>query len=129
MVAERPVKDNHLIYADAVGSRGKSGVWFGEQQAFKAQQEKIMEQIKDKLDWVELEDAVLAVNMDPPGICVIAPNPSLPGIIVLADGATQEATAEIRAKYINAVKEVISDCGLNSLLEAKTDPLENIAAK
>jgi hypothetical protein len=117
MVTERPKKDNHLIYADAVGSRGKSGVWFGEQKAFKEQQVKIMEALREKLDWVPMSEAILAISVDPPGICVVAPNPSLPGIIVLADGATPENTAEIRQRYISSVREAIETCGLTPDLE------------
>ena len=117
MANERPVKDNHLIYADAVGSRGKSGVWFGEQSAFKEHQNRIMELMRDKIDWVPLENAVLAVSIDPPGICVVAPNPSLPGIVVLADGATPENTRIIRDRYIAQTREVIESLGLGSQLE------------
>ena len=119
MADERPVKDNHLIYADAVGSRGKSGVWFGEQEAFKEQQYKIMEAIKDKLDWVPLEDAILAVSTEPPGICVVSSNPSLPGIIVLSDGATPESSKVIRDLYTSKVKEVIEELGVGDKLESE----------
>lgn len=117
MAKKRPVKDNHLIYADAVGSRGKSGVWFGEQSVFKENQAEIMNNLKDKVDWVPLENAMLAVSIDPPGIAVIAPNPSLPGIIVLADGATQENTSDIAERYIDMTRNAIQDIGLDSQLE------------
>lgn len=119
MAKERPVKDNHLIYADAVGSRGKSGVWFGEQKAFKEHQAQIIERLKDQVDWVPLENAMLAVSIDPPGICVIAPNPSLPGIIVLADGATPENTAAIRAQYVETTRLTIEKIGLAPDLDIK----------
>lgn len=117
MANERPVKDNHLIYADAVGSRGKSGVWFGEEEAFKKSQEDIMSSIKDKVSSIPLENAVIVINVDPPGVCVIAPNPSLPGIMVLADGATQENTNIIKDEYIKITKGVISTLGLDDQLE------------
>lgn len=125
MANERPVKDNHLIYADAVGSRGKSGVWFGEQSVFKEHQSKIMEDIKDKIDWIPLDNAILAVSIDPPGICILTPNPSLPGIIVLADGATPENTAVIRERYIQSTKEVISNLGLKEQLEQNSETATN----
>jgi hypothetical protein len=118
MPTERPVKDNHLIYADAVQSRNKSGVWFGEQKAFKDHQANVLEKIKDRIDWVPLENAVLAVSIDPPGICIIAPNPSLPGIIVLADGATPENTATIRQRYIDLVRASIEDAQQAAQLES-----------
>lgn len=127
MATERPVKDNHLVFADAVGSRGKSGVWFGEQQAFKAKQAHVLEVVKDEVDFVPLTDAILAISVDPPGICVIAPNPSLPGMIVLADGATPEATAVIKARYIESVRKAIEAVGLTPDVDLADRPASEAA--
>lgn len=107
MPTPREKKQDHLLYADAVASRGKSGVWFGEREEFKATQTEVMEAIKDRFDWVSLEDAIMAVSLDPPGIVVIAPNPSLPGIIVLADGATAANTEQLKSEYTEMVRQVL----------------------
>lgn len=112
MAAPRERKDDHLLYADAVGSRGKSGVWFGEREAFQTRQRDVMEDVKEKINWVPLENAVMAVSLDPPGIVVMAPNPSLPGIIVLADGATPENSEQLKSQYTSIVKEVMDKQGL-----------------
>ncbi|GAA1931061.1 hypothetical protein [Streptantibioticus ferralitis] len=113
MAISRQHKDNHLLYADAVGSRGKSGVWFGEREAFQTHQSVVMEKLKDNIDWVTLDGAIMAVSIDPPGIVVMAPNPSLPGIIVLADGATPENSEVLKSRYTEKVAEVISGLGLS----------------
>lgn len=107
MPKPRAKKDNHLLYADAVASRGKSGVWFGEREDFKTTQSEVMDAVKDRIDWVPIENAVMAVSLDPPGIVVIAPNPSLPGIIVLADGATAANTEHLKQHYTQVVQEVL----------------------
>jgi hypothetical protein len=128
MAKERPVKDNHLLFADSTGSRGKSGVWFGEQQAFKAKQAEVMNAVKDSVSFVPLDGAVLAISVDPPGICVIAPNPSLPGIIVLADGATPETTTTIKSHHIDVVRKAITANGLTAdtdLNDRNGEELEN----
>jgi hypothetical protein len=103
----REKKDNHLLYADAVASRGKSGVWFGEREEFKATQIEVMDAVKEKIDWVPIENAVMAVSLDPPGIVVLAPNPSLPGIMVLADGATAANTEYLKKHYTEVVQDVL----------------------
>jgi hypothetical protein len=112
MATSRQQKDNHLLYADAVGSRGKSGVWFGEREAFQTHQSAVMESLKESVDWVTLDGAVMAVSLDPPGIIIMAPNPSLPGIIVLADGATRENSEVLKTRYTEKVAGVISALGL-----------------
>ncbi|MEU3096489.1 hypothetical protein ABZ690_17230 [Streptomyces sp. NPDC006967] len=107
MPKPREKKDNHLLHADAVDSRGKSGVWFGEREEFKSAQAEVIDAIKEKIDWVPIENAVMAVSIDPPGIVVMAPNPSLPGIIVLADGATPENTEHLKQHYTEVVRGVV----------------------
>ncbi|WP_405853932.1 hypothetical protein OG407_00600 [Streptomyces sp. NBC_01515] len=109
MPKPREQKDNHLIYADAVGSRGKSGVWFGEREDIKAKQVTVMDAVKERVEWVPVEDAVMAISLDPPGIVLMAPNPSLPGIIVLADGATAENTEHLKKHYTEIVQDVLKD--------------------
>src|SRR5262245_9254214 len=112
MPKPRQKKDNHLLYADAVASRGKSGVWFGERESFRSKQLDVMESLKERIDWVPLENAVMAVSLDPPGIAIIAPNPSLPGIIVLADGATTSNTEQIKRQFIETVRKVLDDADI-----------------
>jgi hypothetical protein len=107
MPRERAKKDNHLLYADAVGSRGKSGVWFGEREEFKATQVHVIDAIKERIDWVPVENAIMAVSLDPPGIAIIAPNPSLPGIIVLADGATNANSDYLVKHYTEIVRDAL----------------------
>ena len=107
MPKQRAKKADHLIYADHTGSRGKSGVWFGERTEFKELQEKVLESIKENIDWIPLEGAILAIDADPPGITVIAPNPSLPGVIVLSDGSTSTASEALRNKYIDIVRQTL----------------------
>ena len=107
MPKPRSKKDNHLLYADAVGSRGKSGVWFGEREEFKAAQSQVIDAVKEKIDWVPVENAIMAVSLDPPGIVLIAPNPSLPGIIVLSDGATTANSEYLTKQYTEIVRDAL----------------------
>jgi len=106
MAKARPRKTDHLIPADRVGSAAKAGVWFGEQSKFKEIQGQILSGLKDDIDWIPLENAILAVSTEPPGLAIIAPNPSLPGIIVLADGATIKSTEVIQQRYAEKVAAV-----------------------
>jgi hypothetical protein len=108
----REEKENHLLYADAVDSRGKSGVWFGEREEFRTAQSTAMEAIKERVEWVPVENAVMAVSLDPPGIALIAPNPSLPGVIVLADGATAANTEHLKQKYTQLVQDVLKEADI-----------------
>ncbi|MEV0443325.1 hypothetical protein AB0I46_30825 [Streptomyces spectabilis] len=112
MPTPRQHKENHILYADAVGSTCKSGVWFTESDSFKGQQRAVLEAVKEKIDWVAVENVVMAVSLDPPGIALIAPNPSLPGVIVLADGATPASTEELRAHYVEVVREATQEAGV-----------------
>ncbi|MEV0502972.1 hypothetical protein AB0I84_36000, partial [Streptomyces spectabilis] len=52
MPTPRQHKENHILYADAVGSTCKSGVWFTESDSFKGQQRAVLEAVKEKIDWV-----------------------------------------------------------------------------
>lgn len=117
MAKRRQVKSDHLIYADAVGSRGKSGVWFGEREEFKKRQTEVMDTIKERVDWVPLEGAMLAISADPPGIVVIAPNPSLPGVIVVADGATKANSEKLQEIYTAIVRQAVQDAGITTPAE------------
>jgi len=47
------------------------------------------------------------VSTEPAGIVVIAPNPTLPGIIVLADGGTRAGTERLRSQYTKLVREAM----------------------
>jgi hypothetical protein len=113
MPKPRERKTDHLLYADAVDSRGKSGVWFGERDEFQSAQREVMDVLRDRLDWVALDDAIMAVSLDPPGIAVITPNPSLPGILILADGATQANTDALKQRYTDLVREVLAEKNVN----------------
>jgi hypothetical protein len=112
MPTRRPKKTNHLIYADMVDSRSKSGIWFSHAEEFKGQQQSVIRALKEKLDWVPIENAIMAISIEPPGIVLIAPNPSLPGIIVLADGATPASTDELKARYTGLVREATAQIGV-----------------
>jgi hypothetical protein len=113
MATQRKIKNDHLIPADRTASSKKAGIWFAQTERFKDTQNKIMENIKDKIDWVNLPDAILAINIDPPGVIVIAPNPTLPGIIVLVDGATSSTELELQQKYTKAVAAIVESMGID----------------
>jgi hypothetical protein len=106
MPTKRLVKDDHLIkpggWAD---SHSKSGVWFSEKKSFKNRQRKVMSELKESLNWVPVEGAIMAISADPAGIVVIAPNPTLPGIMVFANGTTPANTAALHEKYTRMVRE------------------------
>nr|WP_315598510.1 hypothetical protein [uncultured Cupriavidus sp.] len=87
-------------------SKYKAGVWFGDRKEFKDRQTKIMEAIKEKVAWIPVEGAIIAVREEPHGIVLIAPNPTLPGIIVLADGAGQRDTKRMQEAHIQLVQEL-----------------------
>ena len=111
MAQRRKLKNDHLLYADAVGSTKKSGVWFASKEEFRPLQARAMEHVKEQTDWVAMENVVMVINLDPPGIAVIAPNPSLPGLIVLADGSTEENSKVIQEKYTKLVKLAVETSG------------------
>lgn len=120
MVRERKRKTNHLIPADRVGSAAKAGVWFGEKERFKDIQAQIMEKVKDKIDWLPLSDAILAVSAEPPGIVVIASNPTLPGVIILGDAASMEATQQIQDRFTELVSGITDEMNIETHIgEAK----------
>ncbi|WFB08199.1 hypothetical protein LRS74_14910 [Streptomyces sp. LX-29] len=112
MPTPRRSKNDHLIYADVVDSKSKAGVWMGERASFQDRQRQIMEAVKDGLDWVPVEGAIMAISTEPAGIAVIAPNPSLPGVIVLADGGSPAATADLQARYEEVVRTSMADLGI-----------------
>ncbi|MFJ8956503.1 hypothetical protein ACIRJL_10685 [Streptomyces sp. NPDC102383] len=112
MPTPRRPKSDHLIYADVVDSKSKAGVWMGERDAFQAKQTEILEGVKDKTDWVPVENAIMMVSTAPAGITFIAANPTLPGVIVLADGGSPEATAQLQAAGVEIVRKVMSERGI-----------------
>ncbi|MGI5401929.1 hypothetical protein ACQEVG_21290 [Streptomyces sp. CA-135486] len=112
MPTPRRSKNDHLIYADVVDSKSKAGVWMGERASFQDRQRQIMETVKDELDWVPVEGAIMAISTAPAGIVVIAPNPSLPGVIVLADGGSPAASAELQAAYEEVVRKSMAELGI-----------------
>lgn len=111
MPQARREKKDHLIYADVVDSKSKAGVWMGERASFQEKQGRIIEALKEQTDWVELKDAVM-VGTDPAGITVIAPNPTLPGVIVLADGGSPATSAKLQAAAEEKVREVMGELGI-----------------
>lgn len=112
MPTPRRPKNDHLIYADVVDSKSKAGVWMGERDAFQAKQQQILETLKDRSDWVPVDNAIMVVSTEPAGITVIAPNPTLPGMIVLADGGSPEATSQLQAAGEELVRTAMSDLGI-----------------
>jgi len=112
MPTRRRAKNDHLIYADVVDSKTKAGVWMGERDAFQAKQAEILEEVKDKSDWVPVESAIMMVSTEPAGITFIAANPTLPGVIVLADGGSPEASARLQAAGEELVRNVMAERGI-----------------
>ncbi|MBV9022321.1 MAG: hypothetical protein JO362_00600 [Streptomycetaceae bacterium] len=112
MPTPRRTKTDHLIHADVVDSKSKAGVWMGERASFQDKQRQILEGLKDALNWVPLEGAIMAISTAPAGITVIAPNPTLPGLIVLADGGSPAASALLQANGEDLVRQVMSDLGI-----------------
>lgn len=112
MPIPRRSKGDHLLHADVVDSKSKAGVWMGEQANFKADQANISEALKERTDWVDLENAVLVISTDPAGITVIAPNPTLPGMIVLADGGSPLASQILRDKGVELVRTTMAQLGI-----------------
>jgi hypothetical protein len=112
MPTSRRTKSDHLIYADVVDSKTKAGVWMGERASFQDKQRQILEALKDQLNWVSLDDAVMVISTEPAGITVIAPNPSLPGMIVLADGGSPAASASLQAAHEDIVRKAMADLGI-----------------
>lgn len=119
MPVERPKKNDHLLIGEVAKSSSKAGIWFGEANAFKSRQKKILTELQDQIDWLKLPNAILAISQDPHGIVVIAPNPSLPGIIVLADGTTKSNTAKLQEKYTRLVAAATEKTGTTALTSSK----------
>src|SRR5690348_16687793 len=112
MPTPRRTKTDHLIHADVVDSKSKAGVWMGERASFQDKQRQILNVLKDNLDWVPLEGAIMAISTNPAGITLIAPNPTLPGLIVLADGGSPAASAHLQALGEDLVRKAMSDLGI-----------------
>ncbi|MEV7556996.1 hypothetical protein [Streptomyces sp. NPDC089795] len=112
MPKPRKEKQNHLIYADVVDSKSKAGVWMGERASFRDKQGRILEALKDRTDWVSLEGAVMVISTEPAGLTVIAPNPTLPGVIVLSDGGSPAASARLQADAEEQVRAVMAELGI-----------------
>lgn len=99
MAKVRPITPEEAVFRVGSGygdSRAKAGVWFSEKVKFKANQKLILDALKDELDWVPLSGAIMIVNQKTPGIVIVAPNPSLPGIIALANGVTDSGTEKLQ---------------------------------
>ncbi|TCR22919.1 hypothetical protein EV578_104249 [Streptomyces sp. BK205] len=112
MPVQRRGKNDHLLHADVVDSKQKAGVWMGERDAFHAKQSEILEAIKDEADWVPIEGAIMVVSTEPAGITLIAPNPTLPGVIVLADGGSPAASARLQAVGEDMVRRAMAARGI-----------------
>jgi hypothetical protein len=112
MPQARREKKDHLIYADVVDSKSKAGVWMGERASFQEKQERIVEALKEQTDWVGLTDAIMLISTDPAGITVVAPNPSLPGVIVLSDGGSPAASGKLQATTEEKVRAVMAELGI-----------------
>lgn len=115
MPTPRRTKGDHMLHADVVDSKTKAGVWMGEQDAFKTNQANVVEALKDSTDWVPIEGAIMIVSAQPAGITIIAPNPTLPGMIVLADGGSPQATQVLRAKGEELVRKSMAGLGIAEL--------------
>ncbi|MFJ2555485.1 MULTISPECIES: hypothetical protein [unclassified Streptomyces] len=93
-------------------SKSKAGVWMGERASFQENQGRIIEALKEGTDWVELKDAIMVIGSDPAGITVIAPNPTLPGVIVLSDGGSPATSAKLQAAAEEKVRTVMAELGI-----------------
>lgn len=55
MPKPRREKQNHLIYAEVVGSKSKVSVWMGERASFREKQGCILDALRDPAEWVEVK--------------------------------------------------------------------------
>lgn len=110
MPRRRPLKNDHLIPVTTPASKAKAGVWFGDRKEFKERQAKLMAAIKDKVAWIPVEDAIIAVREEPRGIVLIAPNPTLPGMIILADGAGAKILSDFRTRTCSLCANWLPQC-------------------
>lgn len=108
----RKQKKDHLMFADIAKSRSKAGIWFQEAKSFRKHQRDAMRLVADQIDWVKLPNVIMAISQNPAGVVVIAPNPSLPGILVLADGTTTANTEKLQAKYTKIVAKCVEAVGV-----------------
>ncbi|MFZ5987980.1 MAG: hypothetical protein ACOYWZ_12770 [Bacillota bacterium] len=96
-------------------SKAKAGIWFYEKQKFRVRQKKVIEELKKKVGYLNIEDAIMVVDPLIEGIAVVAPNPSLPGIIILADGPTQEKSCELQERVRSIVSEIMNDLDIKGV--------------
>jgi hypothetical protein len=115
MATTRPRKTDQLIFADVTDSKAKAGVWFQETKSFKSRQKKILNTLKEQIDWVALPNAILAISDNPAGVVLIAPNPTLPGVFVVANGTTEANTLKLQRRYSKLVETVSKDAGADPL--------------
>ncbi|MGW8326771.1 hypothetical protein ACWGLE_02545 [Streptomyces sp. NPDC055897] len=101
-----------MIYADVVDSKPKAGVWMGERASFQEKEGRVIEGLKEQTDWVELKNAIMVISTGPAGITVIAPNPSLPGVIVLADGGSPTPSARLQVAAEEKVRAIMAELGI-----------------
>lgn len=93
-------------------SRAKAGVWFAEKAKFKAHQREVLAALKDEFDWVPVKDVIMVVNQKTPGIVLVAPNPSLPGMIILANGVTETGTSRLQTAMEKRVASIADGLGV-----------------
>lgn len=121
MPKRRPKKTDHLIPVTTPASKCKAGVWFGDRKEFKDRQARLMEAIKDQVCWIAVEGAIIAVREEPHGIVLIAPNPTLPGMIVLADGAGKVDTERLQEAYTRLVQDLAASMEIPTQVLTSTD--------
>jgi hypothetical protein len=118
----RPITPEQAGYRIGSGwgdSKAKAGVWFAEKAKFKSNQKKVLAALKEQVDFLGLEGAIMVVNQKTPGIVLVAPNPSLPGIIVLSNGVTEAGTARLQKAMEAAIGKIVEDLGIEPGTKAK----------
>ena len=116
MATRRPNKEDHLIPIDICDSRAKAGVWFGEKRGWKTMQNTILEKFKDDTNWVDIKKAILVISDKPEGVVLVAPNPSLPGIMVFANGTTASTTQQLYKEYTKKISQLAQEMGSETLI-------------
>jgi hypothetical protein len=124
MAKQRPKKFDHLITTDAsaLDSRSKSGVWFAESRIFKKKQAAILDRLKDETAWLDLKKAILIIDPERSGIVVIAPNPTLPGMIILADGTTPANTEKLLKDFDSLVRRLAEELSISTEPQGSEGP-------
>lgn len=116
MATRRPTKEDHLIPIDICDSKAKAGVWFGDKRGWKSLQSSILEKFKDETNWVDVKKAILVISEKPEGVVLVAPNPSLPGIMVFANGTTPSSTDKLYKKYTKQIAAIAEAAGAETLI-------------